>query len=272
MRLRIPVLPSDAGRCHAGGGPRASHRVRAVSCGRPGCAGYPVGVGTGRPMQSVLYGGWLRLRWFGTVSGIRTARLRLRLRLLRFSWARTPTTYDISGSLRLQVSPRQTEVFIDGYYAGTVTTSTASSSGSTRAWRARPRAVSAGPSTWCRSSTCSPEKHRTSVRRCSRCRRRGPPVRPAGRITPPQSDPRQGRGPARPGPGPGPAILVTRFRASGLADPSTGDRAMPSTAGSHCACSRETPVCMIDGERWEGLASAERLVVQLAAGTARHRD
>lgn len=28
--------------------------------------------------------------------------------------------YDLSGSLRLQVSPRETEVFIDGYYAGTV--------------------------------------------------------------------------------------------------------------------------------------------------------
>ena len=28
--------------------------------------------------------------------------------------------YDLSGSVRLQVTPRQTEVFIDGYYAGTV--------------------------------------------------------------------------------------------------------------------------------------------------------
>jgi len=28
--------------------------------------------------------------------------------------------FDISGSLRLQVTPRQTEVFVDGYYAGTV--------------------------------------------------------------------------------------------------------------------------------------------------------
>lgn len=28
--------------------------------------------------------------------------------------------YDVSSSLRLQVTPRQTEVFIDGYYAGTV--------------------------------------------------------------------------------------------------------------------------------------------------------
>ena len=28
--------------------------------------------------------------------------------------------YDVSASLRLQVSPRETEVFIDGYYAGTV--------------------------------------------------------------------------------------------------------------------------------------------------------
>ena len=28
--------------------------------------------------------------------------------------------YDISGSMRLQVSPRETEVFVDGYYAGTV--------------------------------------------------------------------------------------------------------------------------------------------------------
>ena len=28
--------------------------------------------------------------------------------------------YDVSGAARLQVTPRQTEVFIDGYYAGTV--------------------------------------------------------------------------------------------------------------------------------------------------------
>jgi hypothetical protein len=28
--------------------------------------------------------------------------------------------YDVSSSLRLQVEPRETEVFIDGYYAGTV--------------------------------------------------------------------------------------------------------------------------------------------------------
>jgi hypothetical protein len=29
-------------------------------------------------------------------------------------------SYDLSGSVRLQVSPKQTEVFVDGYYAGTV--------------------------------------------------------------------------------------------------------------------------------------------------------
>ena len=31
-----------------------------------------------------------------------------------------PATYDPGASLRLQVSPRETEVFLDGYYAGTV--------------------------------------------------------------------------------------------------------------------------------------------------------
>lgn len=35
-------------------------------------------------------------------------------------WPPYGVRYDVSSSLRLQVRPRQTEVFIDGYYAGTV--------------------------------------------------------------------------------------------------------------------------------------------------------
>ena len=48
----------------------------------------------------------------------RAAGMRLTPMATRTTRMRYP--YDISGSLRLQVNPREAEVFVDGYYAGTV--------------------------------------------------------------------------------------------------------------------------------------------------------
>jgi hypothetical protein len=54
-----------------------------------------------------------------------------------------PYYYDNSASLQLQVTPRQTEVFVDGHFAASSTTSTARSSGCTSNRRARTATVPA---------------------------------------------------------------------------------------------------------------------------------
>ena len=156
-----------------------------------------------------------------------------------------PYYYDISGSLRLQVSPRETEVFIDGYYAGTVD----NFDGVFQRLNVEPgehdlELYLPGHRNLVQKLYRSPEKHRTSAMRCSRSQTAR--LRLSGlRAGSPRHNLIPARVEARPGPGQDldPAILVTWFRASGLLT-QQGDRAMPSTAASHCACSRETPVCI----------------------------
>jgi hypothetical protein len=91
------------------------------------------------------------------------------------------------------------------------------------------------------------------------------PVKPAGRSAPSQIDTPQGGGPPWRGPGPGPAPRDPRDRApddvinpAGPRDASYGSLSMRVQPGNASV--------LIDGEKWEGPPSGERLVLQLAAG------
>ena len=167
--------------------------------------------------------------------------------------------YDASGAARLQVTPRQTEVFIDGYYAGTVD----DFDGFLQRLRIEPGEHEVElylPGYRPFSQRIYLQPGRTfSIRHAMEPLGPGDPapVRPVGAPLPApgtrgpgpgQRDPRAGTPPADPrAPNPG----SQDFGQLSL-------RVQPGDAD-----------ILIDGERWEGRAGEERLVVQLGAGMHR---
>ncbi len=170
--------------------------------------------------------------------------------------------YDNSGSLRLQVSPREAEVFIDGYFAGTVD----DFDGVFQRLNVEPgdhnvELYLPGHRSVQRKLYLQPGKT-TSVRLTMQPLAPGDPqpIRPAGTSEPSQIAP-QGGGPAR---RPGPA--QPGDRAPGVAP---GDPIGPRDATYGSLSMRVQPgnaVVLIDGEKWEGPADEDRFVVQLSAG------
>jgi hypothetical protein len=167
--------------------------------------------------------------------------------------------YDLSGAARLQVTPRQTEVFIDGYYAGTVD----DFDGFLQRLRIEPgehevELYLAGHRPFSQRIYLQPGRT-FSIRHAMEPLGPGDaaPVRPAGsplpapgaRVPGPRPrDPRAGTLPADP-------------RAPNPGSRDFGQLALRVQPGD--------AEVLIDGERWEGGTSEERLVVQLGAGMHR---
>ncbi len=162
--------------------------------------------------------------------------------------------YDVSASLRLQVSPRETEVFIDGYYAGTVD----DFDGVFQRLHIEPGDhdvelyLSGHRSVQQKIYLQSGKTF--SVRQTMEPIAAGetPPVRPAGTATAPASgntrqEPR--RGGERP---------AARDQGGNEAFGALALRVQPADAD-----------VFIDGERWAGAPEDDRLVVQLAPGVHR---
>jgi hypothetical protein len=179
--------------------------------------------------------------------------------------------YDLSASLRLQVSPRETEVFVDGFYAGTVD----EFDGVFQRLDIEPGEHEV---------ELYLPGHRTVVQRVylqpgktSRIRLDmqplGPgepePVKPSGAsaITPsrPGAGPRTGPSASRrPGPSPRDSRAADDDR-----DAIRTDRDVRSADDYGSLALRVQPgpaTITIDGERWEGPEGNERLVVELPAG------
>jgi hypothetical protein len=157
--------------------------------------------------------------------------------------------YDRGASLRVQVSPRETEVFVDGYYAGTVD----DFDGLFQRLNLEPGEHEV---------TLFLTGHRTVTQKILlqpsgtfRIRHTMEPL-PAG--APPEPRPVATPAP-RPSPGQGGP------RAAGPA-PRAGENAFGSIAIKVQPADAEV---LIDGERWEGPASDEALVVQIAPGRYR---
>jgi hypothetical protein len=157
--------------------------------------------------------------------------------------------YDRGASLRVQVSPRETEVFVDGYYAGTVD----DFDGLFQRLNLEPGEHEV---------TLYLTGHRTVTQKILlqpsgtfRIRHTMEPL-PAG--APPEPRPV-----ATPAPPPSPGQGGPR--AAGPA-PRAGENAFGSIAIKVQPADAEV---LIDGERWEGPASDEALVVQIAPGRYR---
>jgi hypothetical protein len=166
---------------------------------------------------------------------------------------------DLSGSARLQVSPRQTEVFIDGYYAGTVD----DFDGVLQRLRLEPgehelELYLAGYRPFVQRIYLQPGR---TFRIRHVMEPLGPgeaaPVRPAGAPLPAPGTqgPRDpAAGPRAPYPGPRPAGADSRPAGFG----ELALRVQPADAD-----------VTIDGEKWERGSTDDRLVVQLGAGLHR---
>jgi hypothetical protein len=161
--------------------------------------------------------------------------------------------YSDSSALRLQVTPRQTEVFVDGYYAGVVD----DFDGTFQRLNLEPgehelQLFSPGYRSISQRIYLQP-------RSTFRVRHDMTPLAPG------EAEPaRPSNGPAPPGAGP---------RAQGPIGPARAPRGAPPAvrAGDYGALAiRVQPgdaEVLIDGERWQGASGDERLVVQLAPGT-----
>lgn len=166
--------------------------------------------------------------------------------------------YDISSSLRLQVTPRQTEVFIDGYYAGTVDDFDGMfqrlhvEPGEHEVELYLPGHRTFSQKLYLQPTTTSRIRHEMVPLAPGE----EPPVRPTG--GPLAEGPGTEDYPPRRAPGPG------RDR-----DPQPRGRGAATEFGSLAL--RVQPAdaeVLIDGERWDGAAD-DRLVVQLGAGVHR---
>jgi hypothetical protein len=184
--------------------------------------------------------------------------------------------YDISGSIRLQVTPPEAEVFVDGYHAGTVD----DFDGVFQRLHIEPGE---------HDLELYLPGHRTVQRRIyvqptGTLRLRftmeplGPgdatPVRPEPRARPLPDESRPL--PPRAGPDPGPRGAGPRGAGPGQAPPpGTRGRAGgrgPAAEGFGALSLRVQPGeadVLLDGEAWEGPGDDERLVVQLGVGTHR---
>jgi hypothetical protein len=162
--------------------------------------------------------------------------------------------YDLSGSLRLQVDPEETEVFIDGYYAG----QTDDFDGVFQRLRLEPgehtlELYLAGHRTHTQRIYLQPGRTFRIRHTMQRLGAGDPvPTRPAGTPLPPPRGPRDPRDPRDPRRAPAPSAV----EGQGFGQLSL--RVQPGDAE-----------VMIDGERWAGALENERLNVQL--GAALHR-
>ncbi len=167
--------------------------------------------------------------------------------------------YDDSASLRLQVTPRETEVFVDGYFAGTVD----DFDGMLQRLHLEPgdhdvELYLPGHGRFVQRVYLQPTKTFRIRHEMVPLGPGDPPaVRPTGGPIPERRDdqdyppPRRGTGPA------------------GNREPPRGGTA---AAGFGSLALRVQPgdaEVLIDGEPWQGGAQDERLVVQLGAGTHR---
>ena len=171
-----------------------------------------------------------------------------------------PFVYDNSASLRLQVSPREAEVFVDGYYAGTVD----DFDGTFQRLHVVPgdhdlELFLPGHRSYQQKVYLQPGKT-FNVRHEMESLAPGDaePVRPAAKA-PPASTPRRGSerhpgGPPRDG-DPGPAVTQEPGRTSQSQFGSLALRVQPGDAS-----------ITIDGEAWEHPGQNERLIVQLGPG------
>jgi hypothetical protein len=176
--------------------------------------------------------------------------------------------YDLSGSVRTQVAPRQAEVFVDGYFAGTVD----DFDGTFQRLHVEPGDHSIElflPGHRPHQLSVYVQPGRTfNIRHTMEPLAPGEPepARPAGGPLPPQGARSSAAAAARPpidprGPipevrGPGPEPRSQSAGAQGFGQLSL--RVQPGDAEIH-----------IDGERWEGALTNERLEVQLGAGLHR---
>jgi hypothetical protein len=168
----------------------------------------------------------------------------------RYGWYPPPYAYGPGfverAAVRLQVSPRETEVFVDGYYAGTVD----DYDGFFQRLRVEPGE---------HDLTLYLEGHRSVTQKILlqpgatfRVRHTMEPLA-AGEAPPP-----------RPAAAPGPPRQAA---------PRSGGAALPAPqAGFGAVAVRIQPAdadVLVDGERWAGPASDETLVIQVAAGLHR---
>jgi hypothetical protein len=161
--------------------------------------------------------------------------------------------YDRGASLRLQVSPRETEVFLDGYYAGTVD----DFDGFFQRLHIEPGEHEV--TLYLAGHRTVTQKILLQPRGTFRIRHTLEPL-PAG--APPEPRPVAPAGPPRPAgpPGVAPGAPAARQapRDTENAFGAIAIRVQPGDAD-----------VVIDGERWEGPASDEALVVQMAPGRYR---
>ena len=179
--------------------------------------------------------------------------------------------YDLSSSLRLQVSPKEAEVFIDGYYAGTVD----NFDGVFQRLHLEPgehdlELFLPGHRSFTQKIYLQPLST-FRVRHAMEPLGAGEaePLRPVGTPSSSAGAPSQagpvGPGPERPGTERPPARGPQR-----PAPPRARERAPNAEADFGSIALRVQPgdaTITIDGERWDGAQDQERLVVQLAAGT-----
>ena len=158
--------------------------------------------------------------------------------------------YGAGASLRLQVSPRDTEVFVDGYYAGTVD----DFDGFFQRLHLEPGEHDI--ELYLQGHRTARQKIYLAPSGTFRIRHAMEPL-PAGEAQEPRPaapPPGAGRGPGAPPRGggvPPPTTPASDFGALAI-------RVQPGDAD-----------VLIDGDRWEGPASDEQLVLQIASG--RHR-
>jgi hypothetical protein len=207
--------------------------------------GVGVGVGFGspyyyRPYAPYAYGPWYPYYWYPS------------------PYYYGGYYYDNSASLRLQVSPRQTEVFVDGYYAGLVD----DFDGTFQRLQLEPgehelqlflqgyRPVS--------------QRVYLQPRSTFRVKHALEPLAPGDPQPVRPTGPSAGQGVVGAPRAQGPARPAPRAEQPGPPAPRDGEygtlaiRVQPDDAE-----------VLIDGERWEGTSGDERLVVQLAPGSHR---
>ena len=177
------------------------------------------------------------------------------------------SAYDVSGNVRTQVMPRQTEVFVDGYYAGTVD----DFDGTFQRLHVEPGDHSVElflPGHRPHQLSVYVQPGRTfNIRHVMEPLAPGDPepARPVGAPLPPPGTRNPGatarppidpRGPIPEVRGPGPEARAPTPGAQAFGQLSL--RVQPGDAEVR-----------IDGERWEGALTSERLEVQLGAGLHR---
>ena len=173
--------------------------------------------------------------------------------------------FDVSGSLRLQVEPRETEVFVDGYFAGTVD----EFDGFFQRLHLEPgehdlQLYLRGHRTVQRKIYLQPGRtfkvHQTMT---ALAPGEAEPAKPTPRQLP-SAGASSGPSPTRPSPrGPSPTRPAPRR---------SPERAPSTESGFGSLTLRVQPgdtVITIDGDRWEGGGDDERLVIQLGAGVHR---